>query len=97
MGGWRGIDGPPASYLVAGDWPDGRIAGSPEAEAVRLLVLALREAMGAAGLRETARAADVNHASLRRLLLGESWPDVVTLARLERALDTDLWPGRVEG
>lgn len=94
MGGWRGIDGPPASYLVAGGWPDGRIEGPAEAEAVRRFVVALREAMGDAGLRATARAADVNHASLRAVLRGESWPDVVTLSRLEHALDADLWPGR---
>lgn len=94
MGGWRGIDGPPANYLVAGDWPDGRIEGSPEAEAVRQFVVALRDAMGESGLRETARAAGINHAALRKLLRGESWPDVVTLSRLERALGTDLWPGR---
>ena len=96
MGGWRGLDGPPASYLAGGEWPHGRVEGPAEVEVVRRLVEALVAAMGDDGLRATARAAGVNHASLRSVLRGESWPDVVTLARLERALDVDLWPGRVE-
>ncbi len=97
MARWRGLDGPPASYLVSGSWPDGRVDGPVEAWAVQQLCLRLREAMGGRGLREVARAADVNHSSLRALLLGQAWPDVVTLARLEAAVGADLWPGRTVG
>ena len=91
---WRGIDGPPASYLATGDWPDGRIEGPPPAHVARQLVINLRDAMGERGLREVARAADINHSSLRSVLRGEAWPDLITIARLEDALQVGLWPGR---
>lgn len=38
----------------------------------------------------------VSRETIRRLLDGRSWADGLTIARLERALDSDLWPRRSE-
>jgi uncharacterized repeat protein (TIGR01451 family) len=43
------------------------------------------------------QASNVDHATLLGLLRGRSWPDLVTIARLEQGLDADLWPGRPAG
>ena len=32
-----------------------------------------------------------------RILAGEAWPDLATIAKIERGLGEDLWPGRIEG
>jgi transcriptional regulator with XRE-family HTH domain len=90
----RGISGPPASYLVAGEWPDGEVQGPQAARVAQQLAINLHAAMAGRGLREVARAAGMNHAALRAVMRGESWPDLITIARLEAALEVDLWPGR---
>jgi hypothetical protein len=33
----------------------------------------------------------MNHVTLLNALAGNSWPDLLTLARLELALDAELW------
>lgn len=40
-----------------------------------------------------AAAAGIHHVTLLRVLAGDSWPDIATLARLEIALDAKLWHG----
>lgn len=94
MARWRGLDGPPASYLVDGSWPDGTVHGPTEVHVAQALGQRLHHAVGDRGLRDLARAARLNHASLRAVLRGEAWPDMITVARLEAALEADLWPGR---
>lgn len=61
----------------------------------RRFVVNLRAAMGDRGVREVARAAGINHATLLSLLAGRTWADFLTMARLETALDARLWPGRL--
>jgi len=48
--------------------------------------------MGDASIRGIARAADIDHNVLRTVLAGDSWPDVITIAKLERTLGP-LSPG----
>ncbi|MFD0436030.1 helix-turn-helix domain-containing protein [Streptomyces chartreusis] len=43
---------------------------------------------------ELSRASGVARFTISKALNGEAWPDLLTLANLERALETDLWPGR---
>ncbi|MGE6728894.1 hypothetical protein [Streptomyces niveus] len=31
--------------------------------------------------------------AIANVLAGKVWPDLLTIARLEKALDRDLWPG----
>lgn len=71
-------------------WPD-EASGDPVAEAVRQFVLRLRDEIGDRSIRSVAAMANVDQNALRRLLLGSTWPDLATLARLELALNADLW------
>jgi len=63
-------------------------------ETARQLVLNIRERMGEASIRSVARNASVDHNVLRTVLAGETWPDLVTIAKLEQSLGA-LWPGIV--
>ncbi|MCY7288366.1 MAG: helix-turn-helix domain-containing protein [Cryobacterium sp.] len=79
----------PAKLCV--DWP-AVPSDDAVAEVARQLVVNLREAMGGRSIREVASATDVDRATIGALLVGKSWPDIVTLAKLERGLGP-LWPG----
>lgn len=76
-------------------WPNVKSADA-DAETVRLLAVNLRAAMGERSIRSTAQAAGIDHGIVARLLAGQSWPEVVTVARLERGLGVRLWPEHVE-
>lgn len=89
----RGIDGPPVAYVVSGQWPD-VTAATHEAQVVADIAAGLADALADRGLRDVARDADLAHTTIRDLLAGHAWPDVVTVARLERALGRRLWPTR---
>ena len=102
MTGRRSLDRVPADYLRAGtadSWPDGELDDdAPTAvPVVRELVLRLRREMGSRSARQVAKEADIGHTTLAALLRGERWPDAATVAKLEAALDADLWPGRLDG
>jgi hypothetical protein len=72
------------------DWPN---EPSPDhaGETARLITLGLLEAMNGRSIRSVAKAAELNEGTLRRLISGQSWPDVRTIARLERALDVKIY------
>jgi hypothetical protein len=48
--------------------------------------------MGEASIRSIARDANIDHNVLRTVLSGDSWPDLITIAKLELTLGS-LWPG----
>jgi transcriptional regulator with XRE-family HTH domain len=50
--------------------------------------------IGTRSIRSVAEVTGVDHTTLLGLLRGRSWPDLVTIARLEQGLAADLWPGR---
>jgi ribosome-binding protein aMBF1 (putative translation factor) len=54
-------------------------------------VLNLREAIGERSIREIASTIEVDRATIGVMLQGKSWPDIVTLAKLEQELGP-LWP-----
>lgn len=58
------------------------------------MALNLRAAIGDRSLRAAAEAAGVDHSTIQAILQGRAWPDLYTLAKLERGLDAELWPGR---
>jgi hypothetical protein len=62
----------------------------------RRLAVNVEQAIGGRSIRSVAEAAQVDHTTLLGLLRGRSWPDLVTIARLESGLAADLWPGRSE-
>ncbi|MFE2541858.1 helix-turn-helix domain-containing protein [Actinacidiphila glaucinigra] len=43
---------------------------------------------------ELSRQSGVARYTITKALTGEAWPDLLTIANLERALEADLWPGR---
>jgi transcriptional regulator with XRE-family HTH domain len=68
----------------------------PTAEVARQLAENLRLAIGDRSVRSVARAADVDHSTIAAILNGRTWPDLYTIAKLERGLGMDLWPGRIK-
>lgn len=77
--------------VLAPGWPDVPVA-IPEVEKARRLTLNLRAAIGGRSIRSVARGADLDEATLRRVLAGTVWPDLLTIARLEQTLAVDLYP-----
>lgn len=83
--------GRPAPAEVSPGWPD-RQCDDPPVEKVRLLALAVTEAMASRSQRSVAGEVGVDYSALSDLLAGRSWPDSATIARLEVGLDRALWP-----
>lgn len=88
----RGVTGAPRDQLVSGQWPNGQAHGP--AAVAQQLARDLEARLGARSVREVARQADLQHATVLALLHGQRWPDFVTIVKLEDALGTDLWPRR---
>lgn len=74
-------------------WPD-KPSPDPVGEVARLFVMNLRREIGKRSIRAAAEACGLNHATLLGILEGRTWPDLETIAKLERGLTADLWPGR---
>lgn len=81
--------------LAPAPWPDVE-SPSPAGEAARQFTRKLRNAIGGASLRSAAASAGINHATLLKILAGQTWPDLETIAKLETGLKADLWPGRFD-
>lgn len=87
---------PPRTWVAdGGAWPAGPLApdAPPYAVVTAAVVTRYRAAVGTRSLRSVAAAAGIDPTSLGRMLSGETVPDVHTVAVLEAALDTALWPG----
>jgi ribosome-binding protein aMBF1 (putative translation factor) len=74
-------------------WIDSRV-GDPPARVVQHIARTLLAALAAKGwsLRDVASASRVNRQAIANIIAGLSWPDVVTIVRLEDALGVPLWP-----
>lgn len=88
----RGISGPPRSFIVSGDWPDGEVEGPAPVLYAAEVARRLATAVDGRSLRDVAAEADLDHTTLWAVLRGDRWPDLVTLAKLETALGVRLWP-----
>ena len=92
----RGVQGPPAEHLAAGLWPD----GTPRTDAPLAVAYAqeiatrLQEALEDRTISDVASQASLARSTIHDLLTGRTWPDIVTLAKLEYELGTRLWPDR---
>jgi hypothetical protein len=104
MGTWDDLGMPrsnndqlPATYVASGNWPHARLVEDAPVSAYYGQAFArnLAQAMtnSEIGLRTLGDMAGVSHATISRLLRGMVLPDMGTLARLEVALGTGLWPG----
>lgn len=89
----RGIAKEPRAYLAEGEWPSGQLVGDapPEARLAAGLARRLKEAVGERSLRSVARDSGLSVGTVANVVAGRSWGDLVTVARLERALDVELW------
>ncbi|MFD7646033.1 helix-turn-helix domain-containing protein [Kitasatospora sp. NPDC059795] len=77
------------------NWPNATVADGPAAalqEVARRLAAAL-ESRPDVSQRTLATSSGVGRATIQEVIAGTRWPDLRTLYRLERALDTSLWPG----
>lgn len=85
---------PPREWLIDGSWPSGQF--DPEAPEVLAHAVAVSVALAAAlegrNKSEVAEAADIRRSTLYDILAGNTWADMVTLAKLESCLNTALWP-----
>jgi hypothetical protein len=77
-------------------WPDGP-AADPIGEVARVFADNLRRTIGGRSLRSVAELCGMNHATLIGILDGRAWPDMETIAKLERGLAVSLWPGQETG
>lgn len=84
----------PRDWLTSGTWPNGTFAAdSPEVVAHAVAIAnALEDALGKANRSQVCANAGIQRSTLYDILAGRSWPDTVTLARLELELNKTLWP-----
>ncbi len=83
------------AWLDSGTWPDGPLASGapPEAVTARAIAVNLGIAIGGRSVRKLAAEADLAHTTIYDLLAGNTYGDVITVARLESVLNRSLWPG----
>ena len=96
-----GLKSRPRDYLAdpnSGEWPGGALVADPPPEALLALHIStvLDEYCGARGLSSytAAAAAGISQKSMYHLLTGRSWPNLVTILRVEQNLGIQLWAGQ---
>ena len=95
MTGGRGRSTAPRDFARDPDrWPNAAVE-DPAAAVVQHIARTLAAALATRkmSLRAMAAATGVNRQTATLLLDGLSWPDVVTVCRLEDGLSLALWPG----
>ncbi len=87
---------PPVAWLNSGTWPHGPLSpdAPPEAITARAIAANLDVAIQRRSVRQLAADADLAHTTIYDLLAGNTYGDVITISRLEAALDQRLWPER---
>jgi DNA-binding phage protein len=84
----------PADYAAEGVWPHCTLEDDAPVWARYALHVsgALQERLRDVNVSELQRTTGIARSTIRRIIQGETWPDVVTLAHLEEALHIRLWP-----
>jgi transcriptional regulator with XRE-family HTH domain len=77
--------------LTPGAWPT-KPSQDPVAEVARQLVLNLREAVGERSIRAVGVQTGLDHSTILRILGGEVWPDLETIAKIELGLGVSIYP-----
>lgn len=87
---------PPRAYCASGVWPEAVMSDHHGAQVAQALARRLQAAIDAQdwSVAELSRKSGVARYTIAKALAGEAWPDLLTIANLERALGADLWPGR---
>ena len=84
----------PRDYLLPeAQWPDGqlRLHAPPEARLLKGIASRLQEAVGDKSLRDVAQECGVAPQTVHNILAGNTWAHVLSIARLERGLNANLW------
>ena len=76
--------------MLSPNWPD-EPSADPSGEAARRFALNLRAAIGERSVRGVARDVGLDEGTIRKILSGESWPDLRTIWKLESALEAHLY------
>ncbi|MFE7606997.1 helix-turn-helix domain-containing protein [Streptomyces celluloflavus] len=89
----------PFQYVIEGVWPHAMLDDHRGARVAQELSARLRRAIDERGwtIAELSRRSDVARFTIRKVLDGVVWCDLLTIANLEKALEVDLWPGRNPG
>ena len=84
---------------MRGGWPVGAaLPGAPRAlELARAISIRLSEALEGRSVTEVAETADLARSTLYDIVNGATWPDLVSLGKLNDALGIDLLPALPEG
>ncbi|MDH6431538.1 MULTISPECIES: helix-turn-helix domain-containing protein [unclassified Streptomyces] len=87
---------PPRAYCASGAWPEAVMEEHHGARVAQAMAARLRAALDGRGwsVAQLSRESGVARFTIAKALAGEAWPDLLTIANLEKALDCDLWPGR---
>ncbi len=80
--------------MLEGDWPQAALADHHGARVAQQLAARLAEAMGqqAVSAKRLGALSGVNRQTIANVLAGAVWPDLITIANLELALQRRLWP-----
>ena len=84
----------PVTYLAQfGIFPMGpyRRGTPPEAFLAAGLALRLKNKIGNESVRYVAKKANLSPQTILNILNGKTWPDLLTIGRLEHALEAKLW------
>ena len=85
----------PTPRDLADEWPE-LPSSDPLGEVARQFALNVEAAIGDRSIRAASADAGVDHSTMLSVLRGKSWPDLVTIAKLESGFGVDLWPGRLK-
>lgn len=85
---------PPCDFVRGGAWPHAVLADHHAAEVAQVVAQRLSEAMAGRGMsaNRLARLSGVNRQTIANVLAGTVWPDLMTIANLEKHLGWRLWP-----
>lgn len=85
----------PRDFVCSGEWPHAVLADHHAAAVAQLVAQRLAEAMEGRGMsaNRLAHLSGVNRQTVANVLTGTVWPDLMTIANLEKHLDWRLWPG----
>lgn len=76
--------------MLSPHWPN-EPSHDPAGEAARRFAQNLRAAIGERAVRAVGRDVGLDEGTIRRILLGESWPDLRTIWKLEAGLAVHLY------
>ncbi|MEV4678659.1 helix-turn-helix transcriptional regulator [Actinomadura sp. NPDC049382] len=84
----------PRDFVEAGRWPHAVLAEHHAAAVAQSISRRLAEAMlkQRVSANRLASASGVNRQTIANVLAGTVWPDLMTVANLEKSLDWRLWP-----